>query len=189
MTVVEDFEITPDLLAKAKDFLRIDSDYTGEDETVTTLLKAAIEVIEGATNLSLFPRVLRDDFDTWNIKLPYGPHGDNITVTNADGDTIPAEEYTVSGSDFKSISFPSSGYHFFYPINGDPIVESRVFGSCPRVTVEFDSGYEPDKLPSGLLHLVLRLTDYYYTNRGSYTVSLPKDISTESRRYARQIIL
>lgn len=188
--IVQDVTLEPVSLATIKNFCRIDADYSGEDETLTMLSKAAREAIEKATFLSLAPKVIRVTTCNNLVQLPYGIHGDIIKVTHSGEDVTP-DDYHVEGKDFKTVLIGANDFGFFYPINGSfPIIEpigTTYFGG--DFTIEFNAGYSHDNIPQGLRHLILRLTDYYYANRGQAVGIIPRDIKGEVASFSRQIIL
>lgn len=188
--IVTDVTEEPVSLAVLKDFCRIDPEYTGEDETLSLLQASARELLEGFLNISLAEKTIEVEFSGGHISLPYGPHGEVISVKDGNGDDIPPENYTITGLDFKSICTGIGGYSYFYPMGSAyPIVEPVGSLYDTRSIIKLKVGYTSENIQSGLKLLICRLVDYMYQNRGSEVVALPSDIRRDSKRYSRNSVL
>lgn len=189
--IVEDVTTEPVALSLVKDFCRIDPDYAGEDGTLTILQASARELLEGFLNLSLAPKKIEIQYPGGFLRMPYGPHGDIDSVKDSDGDIVDTSDYSITGLDFKNIETGCSGFSFFYPMGNveSPIIEPIGASYRSGYNIIVNVGYTSETLQSGLKHLILRLVDYMYQNRGSVVVDLPEDIRRDSIRFSRNTVL
>lgn len=72
--VIEDMEVEPIDLEELKEWLRIDIDYTAEDNILTNLIKSSRILLENYTGLSFGTKTLEAVIDIANkAEVPYSP--------------------------------------------------------------------------------------------------------------------
>lgn len=141
--LVEQLGPEPVTLAEAKEYCKIDSDYTAEDDLLSDLILSARRSLEMFGNISLVEKRLKVFTDSdKTLWLPYSPVIEVESIIDPYGNTI---EYDPT---------------FKYKINIKNIVPYSVI---------YTAGFRP--LPKDIKLAVLKqvLTDY--DNRGNFTVS------------------
>lgn len=141
--ILEEIGGEPVTLAEAKEYCRIDNDYTGEDDLINDLIKAARRAIEKYANISLVKKRIKVFSDTnKTLWLPYSPVIEIESVKDVNDNDIPYD-----GAIKFKVKINRSGEYF----------------------VTYTTGFTP--LPTDLKLAVLKqvLTDY--DNRENFTVS------------------
>lgn len=138
----------PVTLAEAKNWCKIELDYTAEDTKITTLIKAAREQCEKYVNLSFIRRTVTATIQGHSAgsRLPYGPvldEADIVYVTDSDG------------ADYANYSFIGGLY------------TPRYSGSY---TVQYEAGYTI--LPGMLKLAVLNQIGYLYQHNGDESTGM-----------------
>lgn len=125
ITTIQDVTTEPVTLSEIKAVLKIDPDYTSQDQYLLSLATSVRERLEGLLNLSLGVKTLRLVWDGCRIELPYGP-------VNSVPDS---ENYTYQNGYIWSDK-GWGNYRYFYPITGGAIIESVNGYVADPVTVE-----------------------------------------------------
>lgn len=131
-------------LQEAKDYMRVDQDYTFDDVLIQTMIDSAVSWCEKYTGLAFTKRSFTFYSNKEYFDLEYYPLHSVESVQNSEGDDI--NYYQTSG---------------FYP---------RIVPSYRGVTVNYTSGFE-DNLPPDLKIAVLMFTNTIYENRESFVIS------------------
>jgi hypothetical protein len=79
-------------LARAKDYLRIDSDLTDDDAEITSMINASLRYVENRTNHILYPR---DKTYTGACQVKVYDYPINSIVTNPSPWSVPFSLFTV----------------------------------------------------------------------------------------------
>lgn len=162
----------PISLADVKVYMRIDSDYASDDNGITMSMIAARERLEQYLNVGLANRDVTVQWSGGALKLPLSPTVSVATVTDKDGEVLPADQYTVSEWRDKTIFVNSAvgctGLNYFYNLNGNVEVTfpNGQLVNASVYTVEYNTGYESEDLPSALKQALLAEIDYLYKLRG-----------------------
>ena len=88
--VLEEFGAEPVTLEEAKVFCRVDADYTGDDDMLTSLIKSARQRIEHFANISLVPKRVRAFWDEvgYTLNLPFYPVREIESVVDDEGESV-----------------------------------------------------------------------------------------------------
>jgi hypothetical protein len=138
--VFSDEGTEPVTIDEVKSHLLLSPDLSDEDEYLNTLITAAREMCEAATNVSFIQRTVVATLNNSNnnIFLPYGPVVEVSDYNDIDGSDVEAE------------------------ITDSPFPQLR-YQSC-LVVVTYTAGYEV--IPAKLKLMVLEQIAYLYQNRG-----------------------
>lgn len=133
----------PVTLEEAKDFCKIELDYTNDDDLVESLITAARQMCEKFTNIGFVNREIVVVINNGNggSYLPYGPIVDISEVLDCEGSELTTDEYTISGVQWKRVDYPCQN----------------------KLTITYSAGYGelPKDLKTGLLNAIY----YLYDNR------------------------
>ena len=130
----------PVTLNQAKDWLKVET--SDDDAIITSLIKAARLNCEGYVDKSFVERtvtaIVKNELG--NIRLPYGPVNNIVSISDSDGVAI--TDYGITGISDKRLAWPASSY----------------------VKIEYTAGYAvcPDDF---ITAIKVRLTELYQ-NRG-----------------------
>lgn len=145
-----------------KDYLRLEgyidtdestadelSDFDFDDTLIASNIKTAVQLFEQTTWLSLRPKTLKWCFTNLcgNVMLPFGPHGDVVSLLDEDDEEIETTSYKLRGLTFKSLE---------YPCNKNMII---------TMNVGYGTSGLPE-LPEPIKMDLLRFVAYIYENRG-----------------------
>lgn len=87
--ILEVLGTEPVTLAEAKEYCRIDNDYTGEDLLLEDLIKSSRIALENFANISIIEKRIKVFSDTdKTLWLPFSPVIDVESITNNSGDPI-----------------------------------------------------------------------------------------------------
>lgn len=192
VTEPTDFPVT---LAEVKAFSKIDADYSADDASLTTMRDAAIQALEGQTNLYFSERRCKIQFTGGACQLPYGPNGQIFSVTRNDESTpLDTDKYTIRGLQYKTIYIGSPNSFgvtsWFYPVwGGWPLPWTWTYGDCDFYTVEFNTGFPTGELPQALKQAILMLTDYFIKEQGTTCMELPSAILQIANRFSRNLVI
>lgn len=176
ITTIQDVTTEPVALSEIKAVLKIDPDYTSQDQYLLSLATSVRERLEGLLNLSLGVKTLRLVWDGCRIELPYGP------VTN-----VHDSEYYTYQNGYIWSDKGWGNYHYFYPLTGGVLVEPVNGFVTDPVAVEYTTGYTV--LPSGLKQGMLAMIDNIYHSRGTINDPLPDYVNGLVMRYSRNLVL
>lgn len=176
ITTIQDVATEPVTLAEIKAVLKIDPDYTSQDQYLLSLYVAVRERLEGLLNLSLGVKKLRLTWDGCRIELPYGP------VTS-----VPDSEYYTYQNGWIWSDKGWGNYNYFYQLTGGAIIEPVNGNLADPVTVEYTTGYTV--LPAGLKQGMLAMIDNIYHSRGTINDPLPDWVNGMVMRYSRNLVL
>lgn len=145
-----DGALPPATLAEAKRHLNLQFDVEGsyefndDDTYIQALIDVATEAMSKFTGLSLMRRTVTATIrnDKGGQAIPYGPYVSGFTLANADGEDIPADDYTLLSA---------------------KIIKPR----CSYLVSTYLAGYLPENIPAALKYAVLHQVAFLYDSRGS----------------------
>lgn len=192
--ILEEPASEPVDLATIKDFLRIDADYTHDDNLLLLICAASREKLEGHTGLYLAPKVVELQF-TGNVqKLPYGPTVEIYYLERVDGNDPYADtDYFTRGLNFKTLyaGINEGSVVWWYPINnGLPeIFEGGFYGNCvPTYNCYYKTGYAI--LPKLLKDALLSQIDYSFKNQGITDMDSLSPIAEQlADRFSKNLVI
>lgn len=150
-----------------KDFLRISTSDTGEDNLLRGFITTASSMIEADTGLTFFTTTFEArfvNFSSFPIQLHRGPCSTINSVSYIDSDG--ATQALVEGTDFivdSTSSFYRIKLHSNFSI---PSVDVNKFHT---IVVNFDAGYGSinTAIPRDLRHAIMLLCSHFYENRSA----------------------
>lgn len=183
----------PVTLSEAKSFMRIDADYTAEDQVIEGFISASRERMENYLNLALIDKQIELQWNGSAIVLPFSPTQDIVSLKDIDGNTIPADEYTVRGLTEKTIflnSFGGDNIVWFYPQEGGlPGIWSGTVCNEKMYNVIYNTG-EWVKFPVSLRMAILHDVDHIYKNQGmDEQKTISEQAITLSEPYSKNLII
>jgi hypothetical protein len=126
----------PVTLLEAKEFCRIDSDYSGDDSLILDLITSARTHIEKYANISLVEKRIRVYSDTNNtLWLPYSPILEIESVNDENGDLIP---YSSTPA-FKIKLNQRGGYFVTYKAGFNPLPIDLKLAVLKQVLTDYDN--------------------------------------------------
>ena len=184
----------PISLAEQKAYSRIDADYSSEDNDLAGLISGARSLIEGWLNVGLANRDVKVEWSGCEIKLPLSPNGNILSVMNGEV-LVPADEYTVSSWQNKSIYVNSFGYigvSWWYSRDMSYVIPERLTEEYNEsvYVVKYNTGYTSELLPKALKQAIMAQVDWMYKNRGEPNASsvCPQAVLLASS-YSRNLVL
>lgn len=156
--------VEPVTVDEAKDFCKIELDYTNDNDLIVAFITTARQMCEAFTNTGFIEREVRAVLNNGNGNnyLPYGPIGAVTEVKDA-GEVITSDAYSVTGEKWKRIEYPCS----------------------PLLTVTYTGGYAelPAQLKTGLLNAIY----YLYDNRSVGVDNIGPIAKTLLNPYSRNV--
>jgi hypothetical protein len=131
-------------IAQAKQLLRLDADYTLEDELIKDMIDCSVEWCEKYTGLTFGLKSLRFYGTKCRHEIPYGPVWDITNVKDVNGNNV---EYSRHGFQYPTLTFHGSR----------------------DVVVEYVAGFNTG-LPANLKSAVKMMVATLYEYRESYTI-------------------
>lgn len=189
-----EFADEPVTLTEAKAFMRIDADYSSDDDQIELAISTARERLELHLNVGIVNRDITIEWSGCPLKLPFTPNFEIISVEDKDGVLSP-DKYTAKGISSKVIyvgSEHSSDFDYFYSMNNS-FVEVTLKNGFLRdeqvYKVKYNTGYK-DNLPKAIKQSVLAETDYIYKLQGSpVTDVISPNAALLSAPYSKNLIL
>jgi len=176
---VSDDSSEPLTLEEIKNFLRIDADYTSDDDDLIATCRGAREKLEKELNLTFKPKVLKMQWNGDRIYIPYGPVTEVVKLTTA-SDEVTELTYNISGLDFPMIGNDYCDSHYIvYPVG-----YNENFG---LFNLTYNAGY--DTLPYGLKQALLIQIDYEYKNRGMPVSDISGLALSKASQYSRNLFI
>lgn len=126
----------PVTLAEAKEYCKIDNDYTGEDLLIEDLIKSSRIALENFANISIVEKRLKVFSDTdKTLWLPYSPIIEVETVTNNSGGPIDFDA-TIK---YKLKLGQSGPYYITYRAGFTPIPQDIKLAILKQVLTDYDN--------------------------------------------------
>lgn len=190
---VKVLELQPSIipLSVIKDFLKIDADYSADDDVLRVICDAANGKLEKELNITIAQaKKIKCQFDGRKLELPCSPTVAITSLTDLEGNSV---EYKETGLDYRTI-YPvdaNGGFiDFFYPINGGfPDIWSFSGQPCRLLNVEYTTGWTDDVLPSELLYGVLMQTDYDFNNQGTLDNTIIPTVWDKVKGFSRNLTI
>lgn len=107
----EDLTGEPVTLAEAKAYMRIDADYTDDDNLISLIIVSAREELEKYTGLSFMVKELNYYTEKLKFEIPYGPVSQILYVKDKQGNDI---DYSLEGLEFPVMQANQSGVNVLY---------------------------------------------------------------------------
>lgn len=176
MPYVDDPVVEPISLSEAKQFIRMDADYTYEDALIGMLISANREWLEGELGLSLVPRTgLKYKFtkpccgQCVNTYIPYGPVNE-IAAT-----------YVTDDQPYELANLGADDYYPYYKLNNS-------------VNITYSAGDWGGNFPQGLRLALLMLVATNYENRENFVVGetvndVTQNAMTMAYKWSRNLYL
>lgn len=186
----------PVTLSEVKDFCRIDSDSSDNDQVLSLMIASAREKLEGHLNVYFIPKVAKIEFSSRVFELPYGPTGEITELTRQLGNEMPiiidSDEYYTDGLAFKTLiikNYDNDSGGWWYPINGGwPQWQGRKDICVEKYVLSLTTGYA--NLPKGLKHALLLQIDYDYKWQGKQEkADLAPAALEQANRFSRNLPL
>lgn len=192
--VIDEAEVTePVTLSEVKNYCRIDSDYTADDNELNVMITAARQRLEQFLNIGFARREITLQWDGRYMELPLSPTGDIVSVMNGETE-IDADDYYLSGYQAKSLGVKPSGSNGIEWFYNQDFTEVSVFSGglvgepCTMFAATYETGYET--LPNSLKIALLAQIDYQFKQRGMPDNALYSDMALDlARPYSRNLVL
>lgn len=153
-------------LDEVKNFLRLDTSDTSQDEFLQSLLDSAIDYVERQTRLTLTETVFEVSFKDTNLYCVELRKNPFVSLNSA---TVDGEVYDISNIEVDNTRYPYAFLDF----------------DCLCVedaTINFTAGYS--ETPEGLKNLVLSIVSFFYSNRGDcWNAEVPMFITCMLNKY------
>lgn len=134
--LISDIIAEPVSLSEAKEFMEID--FCDFDNLISRLIKSARQASERFTGLSYGLKEYALASDQCSARVPFGPFIELLTITDKDGITIPANEFTVFGLDNPIITvFNSPNWNITYKTGFEDVPDDLKIAICMRVETAF----------------------------------------------------
>lgn len=165
MKVVTPPTAEPVTLTEAKQHLRVEDDFTDDDDYIEALISAAREFAEGFQRRSIAKKSYElsvKSFDS-RTRLPLPPVASvtSFKIKNKDGTvtTLANTDYVLLSDDFSAFIERAPGFSY----------SGQLYEIYP-VTIEYVAGYEPDRVPQKTKQAMLLLLGHWYANREAVAV-------------------
>lgn len=165
--------VEPVTLEEMKAYMRVDLDYSADDDIISNFITASRERLELYLNVGLVEHRVKLQWYGNAINLPFSPSSKTFLVIKNVSDNIllTESEYVIRGLKELSLYVKSSSCvgSFFYGENGEVSVWNGGFSGLNELyDVEYTTGYATaDKLPKALKNAIMADVDYMYKNQGS----------------------
>ncbi|MBR1193233.1 head-tail connector protein [Bradyrhizobium sp. AUGA SZCCT0160] len=150
-------------LDEAKKHLRVDFD--DDDEYIEALIDSAVAHIDGPAGWlgrALLTQTLEwrgDEFGTCDIRLPFPPVADLVSVKYDDDDGV---EQTAPDTIYRLVGQPGAPRVTLAYDETWPTVRAQ----SEAVRIQYTAGYgNPEDVPAPIKHAILLLIGHWYANR------------------------
>jgi uncharacterized phiE125 gp8 family phage protein len=145
-------------LDDVKTHLRLNHD--DEDDALTRYLRTATQMFEAWTGRSVLARTYRQHVHYFNstVYLMKAPVREVVAVKYWDADN---QLQTAADFHEDTISIPGSVWFDTYPVTSST--------KRPKAFVEFEAGWDADKVPEDVKTAIMLLAGHYYEHREAFT--------------------